>query len=106
MDTKRTARHAGQAMIEVALGMFALALVLAALFGFAAYILSSLDMQRTIRREAGVKALNGFGTGYATAAKRDTVEFEPLACEYIVGSERLPVKESVEMPNMGGLLQN
>ena len=106
MDTKRTARHTGQAMIELALGMFALALVLAALFGFAAYILSSLDMQRTIRREAGVKALNGFGTGYATAAKRDTVEFEPLACEYIVGSEQLPVKESVEMPDMGGLLQN
>lgn len=106
MDTRRTARHSGQAMIELALGMFALALVLAALFGFAAYILSSLDMQRTVRRDAGVKALNGFGTGYATATKRDTVEFEPLACEYIVGSEQLPVKETVEMPSMGGLLQD
>lgn len=106
MDTERTAHRPGQAMIELALGMFALALVLAALFGFTSYILSSLDMQRTVRREAGVKALSGFGTGYSSATKRDTVEFEPLACEYIIGSEQLTVKETVEMPAMGGLLQN
>ena len=106
MVTKRRTLHSGQAMIELALGMFALALVLAALFGFTSYILSSLDMQRTLRREAGVKALTGFGSGYSSATKRDTVEFEPLACEYIVGSEQMTIKESVEMPSMGGLLQN
>ena len=41
MGTRR-----GQAFMELALGMLALALVLSALFGFTAYILSSLRMQR------------------------------------------------------------
>lgn len=106
MATRRSPFRRGQAMIELALGMFALALVLAALFGFTAYILSSLDIQRTLRREAGVKALNAIGSGYSSASKRDTVEFEPLACEYIVGSEQMTVREKVEMPSMGGQLQN
>lgn len=96
----------GQAMIELALGMFALALVLAALFGFSTYILKSLDQQRTMRREAGVSALNGIGTGYLSSSRHDAVEVDPLAAKYIFGSERVDVRESVHLPSMGGLLQD
>ena len=56
MGTDRSFRR-GQAFMEMALGMFAFALVLAALFGCADYILCSLEMQRTLRAEAGRSAL-------------------------------------------------
>ena len=61
--TRSVARRlgsSGQAFMELALGMLALALVLSALFGFTAYILSSLRMQCDIRAEAGRGALNSF----------------------------------------------
>jgi hypothetical protein len=45
--------RSGQAFMELALGMLALALVMAALFGFSMYIFSSLDIHRELRAEAG-----------------------------------------------------
>ena len=95
----------GQAFVELALGMLALALVLAALFGFTAYILSSLRMQRDIRAEAGRGALNSGGgeESYSSKIADDTVEVEPLAATYIFGSSEVEVKEEVHIPSMSGL---
>ena len=95
----------GQAFMELALGMLALALVLSALFGFTAYILSSLRMQRDIRAEAGRGALNSGGgeESYSSKIADDTVEVEPLAATYIFGSSEVEVKEEVHIPAMSGL---
>ena len=97
----------GQAFMELALGMLALALVLSALFGFTAYILSSLRMQRDIRAEAGRGALNSGGgeESYSSKIADDTVEVEPLAATYIFGSSEVEVKEEVHIPSMSGLDQ-
>ena len=97
----------GQAFVELALGMLALALVLAALFGFTAYILSSLKMQRHLRADAGRGALNSGGgeESYSSKIADDTVEVEPLAATYIFGSSEVEVKEEVHIPSMSGLDQ-
>ena len=91
----------------MALGMFALALVLASLFAFTAYILSSLDMQRDLRADAGRDALNAGGgdEAYASKTAHDTVEVEPLAATYIFGSSEVEIKEEVHIPAMAGLDQ-
>ena len=85
-----------------AMGMFVLALVLSAVFGFSSYIVASLDAQRSLRSKAGRSALNGFG-GYSSATASETVEVESCASENIFGTTRLKIKESVKMPAMGGL---
>lgn len=97
----------GQAFMEMAVGMLALALVLSALFGFTAYILSSLDMQRDLRAQAGIGALNAPGGDetYSSKTDRDTVEVEPLAAHYIFGETEVGVKEEVHIPTMSGLNQ-
>lgn len=103
MVTKRHGRRA-QAMVELALGMFALSLVLAALFSLANYILKGLALQRGLRADAGVSALNATGIGaYATASANAKVKVEPLAAEYVFGAETVAIKESVAMPAMKGL---
>jgi len=93
--------------MELALGMLALALVLASLFGFTAYILSSLGMQRDLRAEAGRGALNSGGgeESYSSKVAHDTVEVEPLAATYVFGSSEVPVREEVHIPSMAGLDQ-
>ena len=68
----------GQAFMEMALGMLALALVLASLFGFTSYILSSLEMQRDLRADAGRGALEAGGgdESYSSKTAHDVVEVE------------------------------
>jgi hypothetical protein len=102
MGTRR-----GQAFMEMAMGMLALALVLSALFGFTMYILSSLDMQKDLRAEAGVDALEAGGgdEAYSSKVSRDVVEVEPLAAKYIFGSTEVEVREEVHIPAMTGLDQ-
>ncbi len=105
MVTKFSTLRRGQAFMEMALGMFALALVLAATFGFLEYIISSLDMQRSLRAKAGRAALTAIGSdnSFVSASDSDTVTVEPLAAEYIFGSTEVPVKEAVYLPPMGGI---
>ena len=102
MGTRR-----GQALMELAIGMLALALVLSALFGFTMYILSSLDMQRDLRADAGKDALESGGgdEAYSSKVSRDVVEVEPFAASYIFGSSEVEVKEEVHIPAMSGLDQ-
>lgn len=92
----------GQAFVELACGMLALALVLAALFGFTAYIVASLDGQRGMRARAGRAALTS-GFGYASASFSDTVTVEPMAAEYVFGATEVEVREEVHIPAMSGL---
>ncbi len=105
MAIKLTRLRRGQAFMELAVGMFALALVLAATFAFIEYILSSLEIQRSLRAQAGRAALttSGGDQTYVSAVDSDTVTVEPFAAEYIFGSTEVPVKEAVHLPPMGGI---
>ena len=95
----------GQAFMELAMGMLALALVLAATFGFLEYILKSLEMQRTLRAKAGRSAMTSSGSDgtFVTAKDTDTVTVEPMAAEYVFGSQEVDVHEEVHLPPMGGI---
>lgn len=95
----------GQAFMELALGMLALALVLSAIFGFASCILSSLRIQRDLRADAGRSALSAIGgeESYSSKHDHDVVEVEPFAATYIFGSSEVEVKEEVHIPAMSGL---
>lgn len=107
MDTeKKTPRlEKGQALVELALGMFALALVLSAIFSFTRYIVASLDAQRKVRVRAGVAA---FGAGIAetdgaAAVESRKVNVEKMSAEYVFGREDVDVTEKVVIPGLGGL---
>jgi hypothetical protein len=93
--------RSAQAFMELALGMLALALVLSALFSFTHYIMSSLDMHRSLRGEAGTAAMNSVGEGsYSTAADSEKVVIERFAAEYIFGDDQMKISERVSMPAM------
>ena len=92
----------GQALVETALGMFAFALVMAALCGYAHYIVASLDMRRTMRARAGTAAMaSSLAQGtYSTASGSAVLRADPLAAEYVFGSEDVVVREKVSLPSM------
>jgi len=73
-----------QAMIELAFGMFALALVVSALCGFAIYIARSLEMQNSLR----VKS----------PSQHDEMQVSEFAAEYIFGKTTIDIKEKVVLP--------
>jgi len=73
-----------QAMIELAMGMFALALVVSALCGFAIYVVKSLEMQNSLR--------------VGKSSQSDELEVAEFAGEYIFGRTKVPIKEQVKMP--------
>jgi len=77
-------RHRGQALMELAVGMFALALVVSALCGFAVYIAKSLKMQNSLR----------VGASKQTAE----IEISSWAAQHVFGTETLKIKEEVKMP--------
>ncbi len=97
-----TSARKGQAMVELAAGMFALALVLAALLTFSRYILSSLEEQRRLRADAGIAAMNssGMDESYSSAHSSLEVPVEPLAADWMLPEETLKVDESVHIPYM------
>ena len=74
-----------QALMELAVGMFAFALVVTALAGFAVYIAKSLKMQNSIRVGASTQT--------------DSVEFSTCGAKYVFGAEKLTIRESVTMPS-------
>lgn len=100
MATSFRARR-GQAFMELAVGMLALALVFAAVFGFMGVIVRSLDMQRGMRAKAGRAAMDAHGGSYASVVEHDKVEVEPFAAEYVFGTQEIEVREEVHIPNMG-----
>ncbi len=94
-------------MMELALGMLALALVASTLFAFSEYIISSLNMHRDLRAEAGRGALNGFGGdgSYSSRVDSDTIYVEKLAADYVFGEDQVEVHEEVHIPVMSGLIK-
>ena len=80
----RPSARRGQALMELAVGMFALALVVSALAGFAVYIAKSLRSQNTVR---------------SSSESPDTVvEVDKFAAEWIFGREKINVREKITMP--------
>lgn len=79
MGTRR-----GQALMELTVGLFALALVTSALCGFAVYIAKSLKMQNSLRIGA--------------SSQHDQVEVSDFAAKYVFGSDTLHLNEKVVMP--------
>ncbi len=104
MGTKFKFRR-GQAMIELAIGLFALVLVVSATIGFQEYIVASLEIQRTLRARVGNSALISVGNteAYVSAKDSDSVQVEPIAAEYIFGQEIIKMEEEIHLPAMGGL---
>ena len=96
----------GQAMVEFALCVFALALVLSALLAFGAIIPRTARLQGEVRRAAGLAAASGSGTAagvlpaslsenlpaalrplpaleLVTEERHETVDLDALAAEYL-----------------------
>ena len=74
----------GQALVELACGMIALALVVSALCTFAVFIVRGLKAQNSLARPSDEKAF--------------TVETGPFAAEHIFGTEKFRKSERVKMP--------
>lgn len=74
----------GQALMELVAGLFALALVVSALCGFAVYIVKSLKMQNSLR--------------VGSSSQHDEVRVGEFAARYVFGSDTLKIHEKVEMP--------
>ena len=86
MDTERMKGYVrrGQALMELAFGLFALTLVVSALCFFAVYIAKSLKMQNSLRTGA--------------SSQTDQVECSSLTAKYVSGTETMTIKEKVELP--------
>lgn len=80
----RTRTRRAQAMVELTLGMFALALVASALCFFAVYIARSLRVQNSTRGSC--------------PETYDSVEVDDFAARYFVGDSSLEINEKAEMP--------
>lgn len=83
IDFRRTSRR-GQALIELAIGMFTLALVVTALCGFAVYIARSLRVQNSQRGPSPEHA--------------EPVKIGRFGSEWVFGSETLKIDEPFYMP--------
>ena len=84
MEVRNMVTRRAQALVEMSLGMFALALVTSALCGFAVYIARSLRVQNTTR-----------GPSPELAAP---VEVGDFAERYFTGSKTLTIQERAVMP--------
>ena len=76
---------AGQALMELAVGMFALALVVSALCGFAVYIVKSLEVQNSLRS--------------SSPKNNENVELGAFAEVNFAGRSVLKMNERVVMPS-------
>lgn len=86
MEGVRMAIRKGQALTELAIGVFALALLVTSLCAFAEYIVKSLKMQNSLR--------------VGSSSQQDQVKLNDFAAEKVFGTSELKIKEKVEMPSM------
>ena len=86
----------GQAMVELAAGMFAFALAVSALVAFASYIARALEVAKDARSDAGVAAVGAFSAG--EVSRNDEFSLEEFPATYIFGDERIDIKEFVHIP--------
>ena len=97
----------GQALVELANGLFAFALVVSALIGFGQCIVASLDLRRTVRAEAGRSAFgsNGGDGAFSSVKRTKAVSVSPLAADAVFGTQTVRMTEESHIPHMslGGL---
>lgn len=97
----------GQAMIELAVGMFALILVVSALASFTFYIVRGLELERHVRADAGKDAIQfsdlSDNPAYRFANRVDSVEVDSVSAKYFFGRSKVEVQEAVYLPPMMGL---
>lgn len=97
----------GQALMELAVGLFALILVVSALSSFTIYIIKGLESQRHVRAEAGKEALMfmdmSVNPSYRFADTVSPVEVDSISAKYLFGTDKVNVRESVYLPPMKGL---
>lgn len=93
----------GQSFFELALGMFALSLVISALATFAVYIVRSLKLQSEVRLEAGQSAMVSSGSDMTAAQRSDSIELDSVAAEYFFGSNEATINEKAYLPRMKGM---
>lgn len=74
----------GQALMELAVGLFALALVVSALCGFAHYVAKSLRVQNELR---------------VGGRRSDSVEISSWAAQHVFGAETLKISEKLNWPS-------
>ena len=114
----------GQAGIEFAVGVFAFALLLSALFTFASIIPETTRVQSLTRAMAGRNAQSGAGTAEGNLPERTldnlplalrsvpavdlvrerldfTVDLDELAATYMCGKSELKMGEEAYLPAMG-----
>lgn len=93
----------GQAFIELAFGMFVLALVLTTIFAYVDVIVRYLDMQRDLRKKVGKSALvsvSGTGLHLRTGKVEDDVAIDAYPAQYVFGSDTAHIETSAAMPEM------
>lgn len=92
-----------QALMELAIGMLAFALVISALIAFSDYIVKGLKLHQEARSHAGVSAVNSASESisYSSYQKAENVDVDPIAAEYIFGSKKVNIKEQVYIPKAG-----
>ena len=78
-------RRRGQALVELAVGMFTLAFVVSALVTFAVYIAKSLKMQNSLRTDS--------------SSQHAEVELSDFAAKHVFGTSTLKIREKVVMPS-------
>ncbi|MDO5320010.1 MAG: hypothetical protein Q4G65_15385 [bacterium] len=119
--------RSGQAMIEFALGLFALTLILSALLAFGAIIPKTTQLQSEVRRAAGRAAESGEGSAdgalpvrildnlpadardipaveLVTEQRHETVDLTQFAAEWLFpanGDNEFRIHEEASMPAMG-----
>lgn len=104
MGIKRHRR--GQALYELTIGIFTLALVASAIFAFTEYIAKGLKIHRRLRAKAGTRAMwsvSADGT-FVSASSSESFNPDPLAAEQVFGKTTVNIKETVKMPAMGGII--
>lgn len=89
--TGRLAGRRGQALMELAVGLFAVALVVSALCGFALYIVASLRAQNELRAD--------LGSSGGSSKKSGSVDVGTFAADYLFPKQILKIEEKVEMPS-------
>ena len=102
MGTRHCGGRRAQALVELAIGLLAVTLVLSALLGFSRYIVAALSIQRTVRAEAGRKAMTSVGLSGSllTASRSKTVEVSGLSADRLLGARSMTASETVRMPAM------
>lgn len=89
--TGRLAGRRGQALMELAVGLFALTLVVSALCGSVLYIVISLRAQNELRAD--------MGSSGGSSAKSGSVDVGAFAADFLFPKQILKIEEKVVMPS-------